>query len=127
MIVVDTSALMAIALDEPAAKACMIALSTEKVAISATTYAETMIVAGLRGSGARMAGVLGGLSLEVVSVTPLTARFVAEVYGRWGKGAHPASLNFADCFAYALAKERDCPLLYIGSDFARTDVRSALA
>jgi ribonuclease VapC len=51
---------------------------------------------------------------------------VAEAYGRWGKGLDPAGLNFGDCFAYELAQERRCPLLYVGDDFAKTDVEGSL-
>ena len=50
-----------------------------------------------------------------------------DIYSVWGKGVHPAGLNFGDCFAYATAKEFGCPLLYIGNDFPRTDVVSAIA
>ena len=60
------------------------------------------------------------------SVTPAAARRVAQAHARWGKGLHPASLNFGDCFAYALAAEHGCPLLYVGGDFAQTDIRPAL-
>ena len=52
---------------------------------------------------------------------------VAEANARWGKSMHPAGLNFGDCFAYAAAKEFDCPLLFIGNDFSRTDILSAIA
>ena len=45
---------------------------------------------------------------------------------KWGKGVNPAGLNFGDCFAYQVAKANGCPLLYVGEDFARTDVRSAI-
>jgi ribonuclease VapC len=51
---------------------------------------------------------------------------VGNAHVRWGKGGHPAGLNFGDCFAYALAQELDCPLLYVGDDFARTDVKGAV-
>ncbi len=51
----------------------------------------------------------------------------ADAYRRWGKGFHKASLNFGDCFAYALAEELACPLLYIGKDFPQTDIVSAMA
>jgi ribonuclease VapC len=59
-------------------------------------------------------------------VTAAAVRGVAEAYVRWGKGRDRARLNFGDCFAYALAKERDCALLFVGEDFAKTDVTSAL-
>ncbi len=69
-----------------------------------------------------MAELLSGKDLQVVDVTATTSRRVADAYRRWGKGVHPASLNFVDCFAYALAAERGCPLLYVGNDF-RADGR----
>ncbi len=65
--------------------------------------------------------------IEIIPLTSARAEVAATAYQRFGKGFHPASLNFGDCFSYATAKEFDCPLLYIGDDFARTDVRSALA
>ena len=127
MIAVDTSALMAVLLDEPQTSACAEALSTsDRIVISAVTVAESLIVAGRRGLGAEMADLIDGLGLEVASVSPAVARRVAESYARWGKGVSPAGLNFGDCFAYEAAKSRDCPLLYVGLDFARTDVPSVL-
>ena len=51
-----------------------------------------------------------------------SARHVAKAYDEWGKGVHPAALNFGDCFAYAVAKEQRCPLLYVGDDFSKTDI-----
>ena len=127
MIAVDTSALMAILLDAPEAAACAEAFTTnERIVISAATVAEALIVAERRGLGAEMAGLIDGLELEIASVSPAMARRVADTYSRWGKGAHPAGLNFGDCFAYEVAKTRDCPLLYVGADFTRTDVASVL-
>ena len=127
MIAVDTSALMAILLDEPEAAACAEALATnDRIVISAVTVAEALIVAERRGLGAEMAGLVDGLDLDIASVSPAMARRVADTYGRWGKGVHPAGLNFGDCFAYEVARTRDCPLLYVGEDFARTDVASVL-
>ena len=127
MIAVDTSALMAVLLDEEETAACAAALVTnDRIAISAATVAEALIVAERRGLGVEMAGLIDSLGLEIENVTPAAARRVADCYGRWGKGASPAGLNFGDCFAYEVAKTRDCPLLYIGADFARTDIGSAL-
>ena len=48
------------------------------------------------------------------------------MYARWGKGVHPASLNFGDCFAYEVAVAHGCPLLCVGEDFAQTDIDSVL-
>lgn len=128
MIVVDTSALMAVLLDEPGAEACAAILQTEEEClISAGTLAEAMIVAEHRGAAAELMTMFDGLALEVVPVTTATARAVAAVYRRFGKGFHPAALNFGDCFAYALARERACPLLFVGNDFSRTDVTPAIS
>ena len=127
MIAVDTSALMAILLEEPEATACTEALSANgRLLISAGTVAEALIAAGRRGVGAQMAGLVDGLGLETVSVSLAAARRVADCYAEWGKGVHPAGLNFGDCFAYEVAKTHDCPLLQVGADFARTDVATVL-
>lgn len=127
MIAVDTSALMAIALDEPDAEACIAALEAEDgLLISAGTVAEALIVAQHRNVADVIAGLIDGLGFEVVAVTPASARRIAEAYGRWGKGMHPAALNFGDCFAYEIAKEHACGLLYVGDDFSKTDIESVL-
>ena len=127
MIAVDTSALMAILKGEPEAAACAAALAAnDRLLISAATLAEALIVAERRGLGKAMAVLVGGLNLEIVNVSPAVARRVADCYAQWGKGVHPARLNFGDCFAYETAKTHDCPLLYIGTDFARTDIARVL-
>ncbi len=126
MIVVDTSALMAIIKEEPEAQDCIAALTKDTDrSISAGTAAEAMIVADNRGVGRQMRELIERLAIEVVPVTSAGARLVAAAYGRWGRGKGSAGLNFGDCFAYALAKERGCDLLFIGGDFAKTDVSSA--
>lgn len=127
MIAVDTSALMAIVLNEPEADACAAALESEdRLLISAGTVAEALIVAARRNVGEEMARLFDGLGFEIVSVTAASARRIAQAYERWGKGIHPAALNFGDCFAYAVAKEHGCRLLHVGKDFAQTDVQGAL-
>jgi ribonuclease VapC len=127
MIVVDTSALMAIVLGEAEADACIAALEVEaEILISAATIAEALIVAARRNVGGEMAALIDGLGFNVVSVTSASARRIALAYERWGKGTHAAGLNFGDCFAYEVAKEYACPLLYAGRDFARTDVKAVL-
>jgi len=73
-----------------------------------------------------MARLIDGLGFEVVNVSAATARQVADTYTRWRKSVHPGALNFGDCFAYDLAKTRECPLLYVGQDFGRTDFTAAL-
>jgi ribonuclease VapC len=128
VIAVDTSALMAIVLNEPEAEACVSALEQEEeFLISAGTVAEALIVAAHRNVGAEMRSILEDLGFEVVSVTLAAARRIAEAYARFGKGMKgSAALNFGDCFAYEIAKERGCPLLFVGDDFAKTDIESAL-
>jgi ribonuclease VapC len=127
MIAVDTSALMAIVLDEPKAGACIAALEAEdEILISAGTLAEILIVSERRNVGAEMARFIDRLAPEIVAVMPASARRIAQAYRRWGRGMHPAALNFGDCFAYEVAKEYACRLLYIGDDFAQTDIESVL-
>jgi ribonuclease VapC len=127
MIAVDTSALMAIVLNAPEANACIAALEAEDaLLISAGTVAEALIVAARRNVGEEMASLVDGLGFEVATVTPAAARRIAEAHARWGKGVHPAGLNLGDCFAYEVAKEHACRLLYVGDDFAKTDIEGAL-
>lgn len=127
MIAIDTSALMAVLLREEKADACLAVLEeTDELLMSAGTLAEALIVAGRRNVAGEIAALVDGLAIAVVAVTPATARRVADAYARWGRGYHPAGLNFGDCFAYDVAKEHDCPLLFVGEDFSRTDVRPAL-
>jgi ribonuclease VapC len=126
MIAVDTSALMAILLDEPSADACIAAIEAENnLLISAGTVAEALIVAGRRGIGEEMKALIDGIGFEIISLTPAAARRVAAAYDHWGKGVHPAALNLGDCFSYEVAKENGCPLLYAGEDFAKTDLAGA--
>jgi ribonuclease VapC len=127
LIVVDTSALMAIVLNEPEADACIAVLEGEdQLLISAGTVAEALIVSRRRNVGEEIEGLIDRLGFEIVSVTPASARRIAQAYDHWGRGAHPAALNFGDCFAYEVAKEHACPLLYVGDDFSKTDIESAL-
>ncbi|SFL96112.1 type II toxin-antitoxin system VapC family toxin [Methylorubrum salsuginis] len=126
MIAVDTSALMAILLGEAEADRCADALeAAATIVISSGTMAEALIVALRRDLRDEMERLITGLGFEIVPVGAATARSVAAAYALWGKGVHPAGLNFGDCFAYALAKERGCPLLFVGDDFSRTDLERA--
>jgi ribonuclease VapC len=127
-VVLDTSALMAMLLGEPGGHACAAVLGSDApLLISGGTLAEALIVAANRGIGPEMATLVSEGGVEVVPVTGATAVRVAEAYARWGKGRHPAGLNFGDCFAYVLARETNSALLYVGEDFAKTDVSPALA
>ena len=127
MIAVDTSALMAILLREARQEACKNVLKSEPdLLISAATVAEALIVAGGRDLGSEMARLIDETGFDIIPVTAASARRAAEAYARWGRGIHPAALNYGDCFSYVVAKDYACPLLYIGGDFSKTDLRSAL-
>lgn len=123
MIAVDTSALMAVLLGEPDAERCVEAHASESaLLLSAGPAADALIVAERRGPEGEMAELIDGLGFEIVPGTGIAARRNGAGYAVWGKGRHPAGLNFGDCFAYVLAQERRCPLLFVGDAFARTDV-----
>lgn len=83
-------------------------------------------MAGRRGVKQQMLGLLERLNITVSEVTWRSALAAADVHQVWGKGRHPARLNYGDCFAYELASRMNCPLLYVGDDFAKTDIQSAL-
>ena len=125
MIVVDTSALMAIVLGEPEADACIALLEAEnEVLISAGTLAEALIVAAQRNVADEMTILIEGLGFSVVPVTQASAGRIAQAYAQSGKGRHPAGLNFGDCFSYELAKDHSCRLLFVGNDFTKTDLKA---
>jgi ribonuclease VapC len=127
MIAVDTSALMAIVFNDEKAEACIAALEAEdRIVISAGTVAEALIVSGRRNVGDEVARLIDGLGFDIVAVTPASARRIAQAYERWGRGINPAALNFGDCFAYEIAKEHGCKLLFVGDDFGKTDIGSVL-
>jgi ribonuclease VapC len=126
LIVVDSSALIAIAQDEPEAERLMHALhDADRLLISAATLTETLIVAAGRACEPQIAALFEPLGFEVEPLTEARAVAAADAYRRYGKGRHKAALNFGDSFAYALAKEMDCPLLFVGDDFAGTDITPA--
>ncbi|MDB5425099.1 MAG: twitching motility protein PilT [Phenylobacterium sp.] len=129
MIVVDASALVAIGLDEPDSEAFLQAITTSNATVlSAINYVETGIVLvrhGIFAARDHLDEWLRAFAVEVIDPSGSGPAALAA-YLRFGRGFHPARLNLADCFAYALAKQLDAPLLYKGDDFAKTDVRSAL-
>lgn len=127
--ILDTSAIMAIVLGESDAPAFSEAIRREeRVALSAASWLEATIVAGRRSEEAAtvLEMVIARIQPEIVSVTAQQIRLAREGWQRFGKGRHPAKLNFGDCFSYALAIERDEALLFKGDDFSQTDVKKAL-
>jgi ribonuclease VapC len=130
LIVIDTSALVAILEGEPdAGRLARLIYESEDALLAAGTYVECCIVRGGRAGWAAVSevdGLIQRFGVRIAELTVANARIVREAYLRFGKGIHPAGLNFGDCFAYALAKELDRPLLFKGDDFARTDIRPAI-
>ncbi len=131
VIVIDTSAIVALVFDEPEREAIALAIQqTDKVLISTVSVLEArMVVHGRRGQRA----VVLFDDLLRLPVFEMMAPGVAEsdaayaAFVAFGKGSgHPAGLNFGDVFSYALAKVRGLPLLYKGDDFAQTDLVSVL-
>jgi len=130
--IVDTSALMAILRDEEDAMACARAIANAAIRrISAATYVETAAVIDASRdpiASRRLDDLLHEARFAIEPVTEAQARIAREAYRDFGRGSgHPARLNFGDCFAYALAKAMNEPLLFKGDDFTRTDITSALA
>lgn len=129
MIVVDSSALIAIAMEEPEAAICFDAIArAQGAALAPINYVETGVMLVRRGfvpTRAHFDEWLDGLTIVIDDGANLSSTALVA-YLQFGKGLHPARLNLADCFAYALAKALDAPLLYKGDDFAQTDIRSAL-
>ena len=132
MIVLDSSALVAIMRGEPEAERFIEAIAVAKgLAFSAVSHLETsMVLAGPKAKDAvwrPLEAFLKRANVEVVAFDREQARTAREAFLRFGKGRHPASLNFGDCAAYALARAKKAPLLFKGGDFLKTDIAAALS
>lgn len=130
--IVDSSALIAILAGEPDAEELNDVLSDAvRPALSVANYLEAAIVLDrhpARRAGEKLDRYLVTGQVELADVTESQARIARAAYRNFGRGTgHPAGLNFGDCFAYALAIDRDESLLYKGNDFKHTDARSALS
>jgi ribonuclease VapC len=128
--ILDTSALLAILLREPEAASFAAALETaETVRLSAASYLEAAIFVDRHGDEVRRALLdtfLEEFSIRLEPITVEQARIARQAFQWFGKGLHPAALNFGDCFTYALAKAMREPVLFKGQDFNRTDLVAAL-
>lgn len=124
--VVNTSALVAIFLLEPEAEQFAHSiLEAPRAAISAANLVEAGIILDARighEDSPELDEFIVNVGLEIEQVTADQVRVAREAYRTFGRGNHPAGLNFGDCFAYALAKTTGLPLLFKGGDFAQTDV-----
>ena len=127
--VIDTSALVALLLSEPKADALLEALLTaDTVFLSAATVVEAGIVMQARygaDGASRLDRLLVQLGAELVPLTTIHADLARQAFRRYGKGQHPAGLNYGDCFSYALAAALGEPLLFVGEDFSQTDIPAA--
>lgn len=130
LIVVDTSALMAVILFEPERESFLKVLGGgDALIMSSGTLVEaaSVYLAAFpdMNDPARLFADLDRLKIDIAPMSLDQARLAAEARFRFGRGRHPAKLNFGDCFSYALAKSMNLPLLFKGDDFGRTDVAVA--
>ena len=124
-LVVDSSALMAVALDEPQASTMAEAMASARCTMSVGNWLEVTIVADSRSAalGARLDDVIAKAGIQRIPVTEQQADVAREAYRRFGKGSgSKARLNYGDCLAYALSITSGAPLLFVGDDFTHTDV-----
>jgi ribonuclease VapC len=124
--VIDTSALAAIFFHEPERdpfRNAIVAASSRLIS-AATVLEAGMVIEGRRGGGAgrEFDLFIVRTQIKIVPVDAELADLARSAWRKYGKGRHPAGLNFGDCFSYALAKATGEPLLAKGGDFARTDV-----
>ena len=127
--VVDTSAVLAILFAETGAEGYVRAIeNADACRISAACYLEAALVIDNRGDAVASRTFDLFFRRSGIAIEPVTfeqSQIARQAYRDFGKGRHPAGLNFADCLSYALAKSLDEPLLFKGSDFARTDIERA--
>lgn len=130
MIVVDSSALLAIYLDEPEADPFVDAImSADAPSIGAPNFLEACLVADIRHGEAgtrELDRIVASLDLRVIAFDASHVQAARDAFRRYGKGRHAAALNFGDCCAYALSKSLAQPLLFKGNDFSRTDLTPAV-
>ena len=129
--IIDSSAILAILLEEKELPAFANAIERASACrLSAATYVEIGVVIDARRRpllNDRLISFLREIGSVIEPVTEVQARLARDAHRRFGRSSgHRARLNFGDCFAYALARDKDEPLLFKGTDFGHTDIRSAL-
>ena len=128
--IIDTSALLAILFAENDAERFADAIAGAEVRlISASNYLEAAIVVDKQigvAAGRQLDALISRATISVEPVAREHADIARQAYLDFGKGNHPAGLNFGDCFAYALSKATGFPLLFKGNDFSQTDLIAAL-
>ena len=128
--VIDSSAFVAILFGEPEQSAFITAITADRTRIcgAATLFETSIVVLSRRGEQglADFRAFYARATIDTAGLGPEQIDIATDAFRRFGKGRHPAGLNFGDCFAYALAKATGEPLLFKGSDFSQTDIKSAL-
>lgn len=132
VLVVDPSAIVALLKSEPGWESLAARLhEASSRALSVAGWVElSLVVAGRHGDAATLAFLDRFLQTTAIELRPVDerqAQSARTAFLHFGKGRHPAGLNFGDCFSYALAQTLEAPLLFVGNDFIQTDVRAALA
>lgn len=127
--VIDTSALAAILFDEPERPDLVrrLAAASRRLVSAGSLLEASLVVEGRRGehAGRELDLLLHRAAVETVPVDPEQVKIARAAWRRYGKGRHPAGLNYGDLFAYALARQTGDELLFKGDDFARTDLGAA--
>ncbi|MDB5362855.1 MAG: PilT protein-like [Rhodospirillales bacterium] len=129
MIVLDTSAVIAILLGEPAAASLAEAIqrNAPRLLSAASLVEASQVIESRKGEagGRELDLLIYRAGIEIVPVDAVQAEVARAAFRQFGKGRHPAGLNYGDCFSYALAKVSEAPLLFVGEDFSRTDLAIA--
>lgn len=128
MIAIDTSAAIAIVLEEPGHDRLIEALAAEhELVMSAATFVELVMVLSRTYSQPDHVAeqFIAEADISVIAVDREQSRWAVRGFLSYGKDRNPARLNLGDCFSYAIAKTHDAPLLYVGNDFSLTDIRAA--
>ncbi len=128
--VLDTSAIMAMLLGEPSSEQLIAAVESDprRLVSAATVVEASLVMLGRYGEAGEplLDRLFRSLGATVVPVDEEQVALARDAALRYGRGRSPASLNFGDCFSYALAVASDEPLLFVGDDFSKTDVEVCL-
>jgi ribonuclease VapC len=124
--VIDTSALIAVLLNEASAIGIAQAIESRPLCLlsAANLLEASMVIESRKGEagGRELDLLIYRAVIQIVAVDQDQAEIARLAWRLFGKGRHPAGLNYGDCFAYALAKSRRLPLLFLGDDFSQTDI-----
>ena len=129
--IVDASAILAVLLKEPEEHlfADLLVEAPRKVALSPVNYLEVALRVDrgdMPATADKLDAILGRMNIVITDITAEQAQLARRAYQNFGKRSHKAQLNLGDCFAYALSKARNEPLLFKGDDFRLTDVEAAI-